>query len=62
MARLMVLALLAGLSGCAYDNYTGNQNCLQNSGCESSFPASGYGPVHAQAVAADAPSPLQPQD
>ena len=62
MTRIFSIITLLALSGCAYDHYTGNQNCTQAAGCTSSFPNSGYGPVHAQAVAPDSPSPLQPQN
>lgn len=56
-----VMAILA-LTGCVGpDQYTANQTCARTAGCVSSFSNDGYGPVHAQAVAPDSPSPIQPQ-
>ena len=55
MTRIFGVAILLGLGGCAYDNYTGNVDCAGTAGCVSSFPKTGTGPIHAQAVAPDAP-------
>lgn len=63
MTRTIALLLLLGTTACvSADQYNGNINCAQQAGCVSSFTNSGYGPVHAQAVAPDAPGPLQPQE
>jgi outer membrane lipoprotein SlyB len=62
MIRIFALTLLASLAGCvSADQYSANINCARQAGCVSSFANTGYGPVHAQAVAPDAPSGLQPQ-
>jgi hypothetical protein len=51
----MVLAL----SACA-NNLESNAQCLRTAGCTSSFPNSGYGPIHAQAAGPDAAPVWQP--
>lgn len=61
MKTLALSAILLGLSACAADQYTANQACAGRAGCASSFANTGYGPIQAQVVAPDAPSPLQPQ-
>ncbi|MFZ4690155.1 MAG: hypothetical protein ACOYLS_13015 [Polymorphobacter sp.] len=61
MTRVFAAATLIALTGCATDHYAGNQICARTAGCVSSFDNTGYGPVHAQAVAPDSPGPLQPQ-
>ena len=61
MIRLLAIASMIALPACATNNYESAQTCASTAGCTSSFPNSGYGPVHAQAVAPDSPSPLQPQ-
>ena len=63
MIRTIALLSLFGMTACvSADQYSGNINCAQQAGCVSSFAKHGYGPVHAQAVAPDAPSGLQPQE
>jgi hypothetical protein len=50
------------MTGCvSSDQQSANQACVRTAGCVSSFSNTGYGPVHAQVVAPDSPSPLQPQ-
>lgn len=62
MIKIVAMLSLVGLTACvSTDQYSGNQICARTAGCVSSFGNSGYGPVHAQAVAPDAPGPLQPQ-
>ena len=61
MIRVLAIASMIALPACATNNYESAQICARTAGCTSSFPNSGYGPVHAQAVAPDSPSPLQPQ-
>lgn len=61
MTKLTAVLLLAGLAACAADQYSANQICARTAGCVSSFANEGRGPIQAQAVAPDAPSPLQPQ-
>ncbi len=61
MTRILAIAAMVTLSACATNNYEASQTCARTAGCTSSFSNSGYGPVHAQAVAPDSPSPLQPQ-
>jgi hypothetical protein len=60
--NLLLAGLAISLAGCATDQHAANIACAQRAGCVSSFGDSGYGPVHAQAVAPDSPSPLQPQE
>jgi hypothetical protein len=49
------------LGGCAYDYHAANADCLRVAGCVSSFPGTGYGPIHAQAVAPDTGNAPRPQ-
>jgi hypothetical protein len=62
MARRFMILMAAGLgfTGCATDQHAANIDCLGRAGCVSSFGNTGYGPVHAQAVAPDAATPRQP--
>lgn len=62
MLKLFGTVVLLGVSGCASNSHEGNIACVQSRGCVSSFPASSYGPVHAQAVAPNSAPPLQPQN
>jgi hypothetical protein len=59
MQRLVIIAFALVLSACA-NNLEANAQCLQLGGCVSSFPNSGYGPLHAQAVGPLAPPQWQP--
>lgn len=47
--RVALLVVMTALSACA-DNLESNAQCIRTAGCTSSFPSSGYGPVHAQAA------------
>lgn len=59
MQRMVVMGLSLALAGCA-NNYESNAQCLRTAGCTSSFPSSGYGPVHAQAAEPTAAPSWQP--
>ena len=60
LRRYLPLALPVILTACAHDQYQAAADCAHRAGCVSSFESSGYGPVHAQAVAPDSPTPLRP--
>lgn len=63
MTKLSGALWLLALAGCATDNHTATQECLQTAGCVSSFPGTGYDPIHAQAVeGSPSPSRIQPQN
>ena len=59
MQRIAVIGLALALAGCA-NNLESNAQCLRTAGCTSSFPNSGYGPIHAQAAGPDAAPVWQP--
>lgn len=59
MRLLVMMGLALALAGCA-SNYESNAQCVRTAGCVSSFPNSGYGPIHAQAVGPDAAPVWQP--
>jgi hypothetical protein len=59
MQRLVIIVFACGLSACA-SNLEANEQCVRLGGCVSSFPNSGYGPLHAQAVGPLAPPQWQP--
>lgn len=62
MTKPLAMMVLLALTACVGpDQHTANQTCARTAGCVSSFSNAGYGPVHAQAVAPDSPSPIQPQ-
>jgi hypothetical protein len=56
----LISGALMALTGCATDQHAANINCLNRPGCVSGFGDTGYGPVHAQAVAPDSATPRQP--
>ena len=58
MQRLVTIAIAFALSACA-SNLEANAQCVRLGGCVSSFPNSGYGPVHAQATGPLAPPQWQ---
>jgi hypothetical protein len=57
--RLLIIALAVAVSACA-SNLESNAQCVRLGGCVSSFPNSGYGPIHAQAVGPETPPQWQP--
>jgi hypothetical protein len=59
MQRLVIIAIAFALSGCA-SSLEANAQCVRLGGCVSSFPNSGYGPIHAQAAGPLAPPQWQP--
>lgn len=59
MQRFVIIAIAFALSACA-SNLEANAQCVRLGGCVSSFPNSGYGPVHAQAAGPLAPPQWQP--
>lgn len=60
MKSFAVALVLLTLSACVADQQAANQICAGSAGSVSRFGDTGYGPVHAQAVAPDSPGPLQP--
>ncbi|MBC7521416.1 MAG: hypothetical protein H7268_10050 [Sandarakinorhabdus sp.] len=62
MIKILAAVLLLAMTGCATnEQQSANEACAHTAGCVSSFGNSGYGPVHAQAVAPDSRGPLRPQ-
>lgn len=59
--RLPMLALVLLLSACAHDMHQAARDCAARTGCVSSFPERGYGPIQQQAVAPEGVPGLQPQ-
>jgi hypothetical protein len=59
MQRVALTLMVLALSACA-NNLESNAQCLRTAGCTSSFPNSGYGPIHAQAAGPDAAPVWQP--
>jgi hypothetical protein len=60
LRSVLIFGAVLGLAGCATDQHAANINCLSQPGCVSGFGDTGYGPVHAQAVAPDSATPRQP--
>lgn len=56
----ILIGLFMSVSGCVTDQHADNIACAQRPGCVSSFGDTGYGPVHAQAVAPDNPGVTPP--
>lgn len=59
--RFLILGLVLLTPACARDMHQAARDCAARSGCVSSFPERGYGPIHQQAVAPEGVPGLQPQ-